>query len=265
MQILHIAGYKFITLTNLEALREKMLEQCTLLHLNGTILLSLEGINISLAGDIESINAFKGFLGSEQLFADMTFRESLAENIPFKRLKVKIKPEIITFKQENICPATKRSPAISPKEMKQWLDEKRDITLLDTRNDYEVRFGTFDHAMHLGIDDFSDLVKLTTQIPRDKPIVMFCTGGIRCEKAALYLEKEGYSDVYQLEGGILNYFNDVGGEHYHGDCFVFDERIALDPSLKASGTTQCTACNGPIPPHGSCNTCSDSSHLSRNL
>lgn len=238
MQILNIAGYKFIKLTNLDMLRDKLLEQCLDVELSGTILLSPEGINLSLAGRIANMSAFKTNLKTQPVFADMTFRESYSENIPFKRLKVKIKNEIITFRQDQIRPETRRAPAISPQEMKQWLDENRDITILDTRNDYEVRFGTFKNAMHLAIDDFCDLAKESPKIPRNKPIVMFCTGGVRCEKASLYLLDEGYSDVFQLEGGILNYFKEVGGEHYDGECFVFDERIALDPTLKSTGTTQ---------------------------
>jgi UPF0176 protein len=264
MQILNIAGYKFIALANLEALRERLWEQCMTLNLKGTILLSPEGINISLAGEANLIIAFIHFINASDSFNDLTFRESFSEIIPFKRLKIKIKQEIITFKQSHITPQAKRAPAISPSEMKQWLDEHRDMTILDTRNDYEVQFGTFKNAMHLAIEDFCDLAKESPKIPRNKPIVMFCTGGIRCEKAALYLQSEGYSDVFQLEGGILNYFNDIGGEHYDGECFVFDERISLAPTLKATGTTQCTSCNGPIF-SATCKKCSESSNLSRNL
>ncbi len=265
MQTLNIAGYKFITLANLEVLRERLLEQCLSFELKGTILLSSEGINISLAGQIPSISAFKNHLKTLPAFADMTFRESYSDHIPFKRLKVKTKAEIITFRQNQIHPETRRSPAILPKELKQWLDDNRDITILDTRNDYEVRFGTFKNAMHLAIADFCDLAKASATIPRNKPIVMFCTGGVRCEKAGLYLEEQGYSNVFQLEGGILHYFHEVGGEHYEGECFVFDERIALDSTLKTTGTTQCTSCNGPIPAYGACTTCSESTHQSRNL
>lgn len=265
MQTLNIAGYKFITLTDPEALRERLLELCLAFELKGTILLSPEGINISLAGQIHSISAFKNHLKTLPSFADMTFRESYSDQIPFKRLKVKVKKEIITFRQDQIHPETRRAPAILPKEFKQWLDENRDITILDTRNDYEVRFGTFKNAMHLAIDDFCDLAKESAKIPRNKPIVMFCTGGVRCEKAGLYLEEQGHEDVFQLEGGILNYFHEVGGEHYEGECFVFDERIALDPTLKTTGTRQCTSCNGPIPVYGACTTCSESTNLSRNI
>lgn len=264
MQILNIAGYQFSALKELEALCVQLLEQCQTLELRGTILLSPEGINLSLAGLVANISKFKTHLLAKPLFANMTFRESYSETIPFKRLKVKCKKEIITFRQDQIRPEIKRAPAISPHEMKQWLDEQRDITVLDTRNDYEIRFGAFKNAMHLAIDDFCELAAESARIPRDKPIVMYCTGGVRCEKAGLYLLEQGYSNVFQLEGGILNYFNEIGGAHYEGECFVFDERIALDSTLKSTGTQQCVTCHGPVAHHSTCPICT-SSTISRNL
>lgn len=248
MQILNIAGYKFISLLEIASLQQRILEQCQALLLKGTILLSHEGINISLAGTTHHIQSFQAFLKNDSRFMDMTFHESYSEEQPFKRLNVKLKNEIITLRQPGVNPAaTNRAPEISPAEFKQWLDEKRDITLLDTRNDYEVRFGTFKGAVNLQIADFGELPNAIEHIDRDKPIVMFCTGGIRCEKAALYMLNQGYSNVHQLDGGILGYFRKVGGAHYEGECFVFDERIAVDSHLQHTGTTQCTVCQGPVP------------------
>jgi UPF0176 protein len=149
------------------------------------------------------------------------------------------------MKNPAVKPEVTRAPAIAPNILKQWLDEKRDITLLDTRNDYEVRFGTFKKATHLAINDFSDFPKAATALTADKPVVMFCTGGIRCEKAALELLHAGFPEVYQLEGGILNYFQETDGAHYEGECFVFDERVALDTNLQVTGTLQCVVCEGP--------------------
>lgn len=269
MDILNIAGYKFINLNELEQWREKLLELCSAHELCGTILLSHEGMNITLAGKPSQVNLFKNTINL--FFPDMTFKESFSDFIPFKKLKVKIKPEIITFRQDQLQLESRRAPTVTPTELKQWLDEKRDLTLLDTRNDYEVRFGTFKNAIHLAIDDFCELANKSKEIPRDKPIVMYCTGGIRCEKAGLYLMDEGFTNVYQLEGGILNYFNQVGSEHYDGECFVFDERISLDPSLKMTGTKQCTSCMGPIPVAYPtmqdilCSACNVSSDQPRNL
>lgn len=247
MQILNIAGYKFIQLDDLESLRTLLLAQCERLGLLGTILLSPEGINISLAGSRESINEFKTMLADDTRFATMRFHHTFSAQQPFQILKVKIKHEIITMRQDNVAPIDdKRAPHLSPAELKQWLDENRDITLLDTRNDYEFRFGTFTGAINLHLHNFGELPAAVASLNRKKPVVMFCTGGIRCEKAALYMQNAGFSEVYQLDGGILGYFAEVGGAHYRGECFVFDERVALDAYLKYNGTQQCKTCQGPI-------------------
>ncbi len=232
MQILNIAGYKFTTLDNLSELRISLLNKCEELTLKGTILLSPEGINITLAGTLTDVNAFKAQLTANSSFSDMTFRESYSTNQPFKRLKVKLKKEIITFRQPEICPETQRAPAVSPQQFKQWLDQGRELTILDTRNDYEIEFGTFANATKLHIQDFCEFPQAAENLPTDKPVVMFCTGGVRCEKAGVHLLNKGFSEVYQLDGGILNYFAIEGGAHYEGACFVFDERIALDPNLQ---------------------------------
>lgn len=232
MQILNIAGYKFITLENLPELRIVLLNKCKELSLKGTILLSPEGINISLAGELANISAFKTYLWADSNFNDITFRESYSTMPPFKRLKVKLKKEIITLRRPEICPEIERAPAISPQQFKQWLDEGRKLTILDTRNTYEVEFGTFEGATKLNIEDFCEFPKAVENLDADKPVVMFCTGGVRCEKAGIHLLNKGFSEVYQLDGGILNYFALMGGAHYDGACFVFDERVALKPDLQ---------------------------------
>ncbi|MHB1949366.1 MAG: sulfurtransferase [Gammaproteobacteria bacterium] len=247
MQIQNIAGYKFISLGELTQLGPLIQAKCDELALKGTILLSPEGINLSLAGTHKSIDLFKDFLQQDERFRDITFRESFSSSIPFERMKVKIKKEIITMRREEVCPEHERAPSLSPTEFKQWLDEGRDITILDTRNDYEVRFGTFKKAVNLHIDDFCEFPqKAEESVSRDKPVVMFCTGGIRCEKAAIHLQNAGFPEVYQLQGGILNYFAEVGGAYYDGECFVFDQRVALDANLQTAGTRQCTQCQGPV-------------------
>lgn len=247
MQIHNIAGYKFIFLTELPALRGQLLELCQELALKGTVLLSSEGININLAGLSESIVTFKKYVQKDPRFQDMTFRDSYSDSHPFRYMKVKIKKEIITLRVDEVRPEQNaRPPHVTPEEFKRWLEEGRDITVLDTRNDYEIRFGTFRKAVNLNIHDFSEFPQATESIPREKPIVMFCTGGIRCEKAALHLINAGFPEIYQLDGGILNYFAKVGGDHYEGECFVFDQRIALDPDLKTTGTLQCVSCEGPM-------------------
>ncbi len=233
MKISLIAGYKFIELHDLTAWRDYFLEVCHAHFLKGTILLSHEGINLNIAGFEQEINAFKKILDEQTLFANIAFHETFSSTLPFKRLKIKIKKEIITFRQTAVDVGHQRAPSLSPEQFKQWLDEKRDITILDTRNDYEVELGTFKGAVNLHLQDFTSFSVASAQLPHNKPIVMFCTGGIRCEKAALYLLNQGYPEVYQLDGGILGYFAKIGGEHYDGTCFVFDERVALDSALKA--------------------------------
>jgi UPF0176 protein len=246
MTIINIAGYQFLALTELSRLRQTFIEKCEALALKGTILLSEEGININLAGKPKDIALWKQFLREDSRFAQLSFRESCSTYQPYKFMRIKIKKEIITMGKPEIQPGKKRAPAVSPHEFKQWLDQGRDITVLDTRNEYEVRFGTFEKATHFHLQDFSEFPKASENLNKDKPVVMFCTGGIRCEKAGLHLLNAGFPEVYQLEGGILNYFKEVGGAHYQGECFVFDQRVALDATLQESGTVQCTNCNGPV-------------------
>lgn len=271
MTLLNIAGYKFVELKELDALRDSFLAKCTELNLKGTILLSLEGINMSLAGAPVDIRDFQVYLRDDARFADMTFHETFASAQLFQRLKVKIKNEIITLRQPQANPTVDRAPDVDPLVFKQWLDEKRDIVVLDTRNDYEVRFGTFENAVNLNINDFGEFPEAVADLPKDKPIVMFCTGGIRCEKAALYMLNEGYDNVYQLDGGILGYFAKAGAAHYNGECFVFDERVSVDAALQPTGAIQCKHCHGPVSvqqqklptyiPGISCHACADSQEL----
>lgn len=236
MKILNIAGYKFTPLNELDLLREALMAQCQ--PLKGTILLSHEGININLAGFQDDICTLLTFLKNDARFSDMPFHETYSTYQPFQRLKIKLKKEIITMRQPEANPTVARAPSISPAELKKWLDENRDITLLDTRNDYEMELGTFKGAMNLHLKDFGELASAIDEIDKNKPIVMFCTGGIRCEKAALYMLNQNYTNVYQLDGGILGYFKHVGGAHYNGACFVFDERVSVDSDLNPSKNTQ---------------------------
>jgi UPF0176 protein len=246
MTITHVAGYKFTTLKNLAELQNQFHQECVALNLLGTILLSPEGINIALSGENKNIQLFQSFLKKYHDFSNMQFNESQCSIQPFKRLKVKIKKEIITFRQDNISPDTNPAAHIEPQEFKQWLDEKRDITILDTRNEYEIRFGTFKNAINPGTQHFSEFVNTSEKLKKDKPVVMMCTGGIRCEKAAIYLRDNGFQEVYQLQNGLLNYFKETGGAHFEGECFVFDERVTVDVNLQETQTKQCKICQYPI-------------------
>jgi UPF0176 protein len=230
MQILNIAGYKFITLSELSLLQGFFQENCLAYSLKGTILLSQEGVNINLAGTYLAIEKFKALMQNDARFMSITFHETYSDAQPFQCLKIKIKKEIITLRHPESNPTTDRAPCIQPAVLKQWLDEGREMTLLDTRNDYEIQFGTFQGAVNLNLDHFCELPSSgMDHLDRHKPIVMFCTGGIRCEKAAIYMIKQGFSEVYQLDGGILGYFATNGAAHYSGKCFVFDERVAIGP------------------------------------
>lgn len=248
MPILNIAGYKFISLTHpdLEILQDELRAQCESLALFGTILLSVEGMNINLAGHVQDILSFQVFLKKHVHFSDMTFHETYSTQLPFKRLKVRLKKEIITLKRPEINVTEQRAPSLAPELFKQWLDENRDITVLDTRNDYEVRFGTFRGAVNLQLNDFSEFPTVIENIDKEKPIVMFCTGGIRCEKAALFMLDQGFAEVHQLDGGILGYFAKAGGTHYEGECFLFDERVSVNSNLEHTETLQCCVCQGPV-------------------
>ena len=154
-----------------------------------------------------------------------TPKESPSAEQPFNRMLVKIKKEIIAFGVAGIDPASRPTPKLSARELKQWLDEGRPVTLLDIRNDYEVRMGTFRGARRAGIDHFREFPAAVQQLPaelKQQPVVMFCTGGIRCEKAGPFMEQAGFQNVHQLDGGILKYFEECGGAHYDGECFVFE-------------------------------------------
>ncbi len=250
-QFLNIAAYKFVKLAGLEALREKIYKDLAHSPIQGTVLLAPEGINLMLAADIKTIENIKIYLASYPEFSDLTYKDTYSAQMPFERFKIKIKSEIVSMGLEDIKPAEYTGPTISPEQLKQWLDENKDFTLLDTRNDYEIEIGTFAKAVHYNIHNFRDFAVAADQTPakeREKPVVMFCTGGIRCEKASPLLLKKGFKEVYQLEGGIINYFQKIGGAHYQGDCFVFDFRTAITPECKETGLTQCEQCQCFVTP-----------------
>lgn len=247
--IVNIAAYKFVSLSELDELRSALRKICSELAVRGTILLSREGINLFLAGSRESIDRFLDFVRSYEALADLEVKESLSHEQPFNRMLVKIKREIIAFGVESIDPAKRTSPKLSAAELKAWLDAGRPVRLLDVRNDYEVDLGTFRGAERLDIRHFREFPEASARLPeaaKEEPLVMFCTGGIRCEKAGPMLEQLGFREVYQLDGGILKYFEECGGAHYEGGCFVFDSRVVLDPQLQPTGAVQCFHCQAVL-------------------
>ena len=247
--VTNFAAYRFVEMVGLKELREELVEMCKGMGLKGTILLSKEGVNLFVAGSAEGVDALLGRLREIPGMEDFEGKVSVSEDQPFRRMLVRIKKEIIAFGVEGVEPRRKTSPKLQAKELKQWLDEGRKITLLDTRNDYEVKLGTFKGAVVPDLKTFREFPKAVREMPeemKDETVVMFCTGGIRCEKAGPFMEMEGFKNVYQLDGGILKYFEEVGGDHYDGECFVFDQRVGVDPALKETDTAVCYGCQAPL-------------------
>lgn len=248
MAFVNIAAYKFVQLTEPEALRDALKRRCEELGVLGSIILAPEGINLFVAAERAAIDAFIDYLRHDALFENrfdnIEVKESLSADQPFRRIVVRLKKEIITMKHPTICPGESRAPAIDPQTLKTWLDQGhddngREVVLLDTRNNFEINIGTFKGSVNVDIDAFSDFPEaFQSSIDngkvdfQDKTIVSFCTGGIRCEKVALFLNESKLQNVFQLNGGILRYFEDVGGAHWNGECFVFDRRVALDTDLQ---------------------------------
>lgn len=247
--VVNIAAYKFVPLDDLKELRRRLRKRTVRWGLLGTILISTEGINLFVSGSRAAIDKLLVELHNIPGLEDLPIKESLSDHQPFNRMLVRIKKEIIAFGVDGIAPGERTSPKLAARELKQWLDEGRPVTLLDTRNDYEIKLGTFRNARTLGVDHFRDFPEAVGGLPvemKEQPVVMFCTGGIRCEKAGPFMEREGFQQIFQLDGGILKYFEECGGEHYDGDCFVFDHRVALDPQLQETDAALCFVCQEPL-------------------
>jgi UPF0176 protein len=242
--ILNVSAYKFVPLDDAPALRERVYGQALAAGLKGTVLIASEGINLFLAGEAANLRNFLDALQSDPRLAGLPVKESWSEQMPFKRLLVKVKREIIRMNHPTIQPQAGRAPAVDARTLQRWLDQGHDddgrpVVTLDTRNAFEVDYGTFEGAIDWRIGRFSEFpeaVQAHRQALEGKTVVSFCTGGIRCEKAAIYLREAGVQNVWQLEGGVLRYFEETGGAHWQGRCFVFDEREALDASLQPART-----------------------------
>jgi UPF0176 protein len=237
--VVNISAYKFVSLDALPSLRQHVEDICRCHSLLGTVLIATEGINLFLAGARAGIDAIVAGLRADARFADLEAKEALSTSMPFRRLRVKLKAEIITMKRPAIRPQLQRAPAISPATLKRWLDQGHDdigraLVMLDTRNAFEANYGRFERCVDFRIAKFSDFpaaVEAGSDGLHGKTVVTYCTGGIRCEKAAIVMREAGIDNVYQLDGGILKYFEEIGGAHWQGRCFVFDEREALEPPL----------------------------------
>lgn len=245
----NISCYQFARLSDLPSLKTELLAACKQRNLKGTILLAPEGINLFLAGPRQAVDEVVALIRAIPGLENLVPKYSQSDHQPFSRMLVRLKKEIIAFGVDGIDPAARTSPKLKATELKQWLDAGKPVTLLDTRNDYEVKLGTFRGAVPAGIDSFRDFPQAVARLPEElkrQPVVMFCTGGIRCEKAGPFMEREGFEEIYQLDGGILKYFEEVGGDHYDGECFVFDQRVGVDPALRESASAQCHHCQTPL-------------------
>ena len=246
----NIAGYRFVDLPDRDNLRAPFREKCTSLGLKGTILLSPNGINFFLAGTQESINDYVSFLEEDSRLTGIPMHITYSEYQPFRRMLVRLKKEIISLGMDEIRPVENEGNYINPSQFKTWLDEGKEVIVLDTRNDYELRVGSFENSIDLDIKSFREFPEAVKRLDYDKstPVVMFCTGGIRCEKASMVMESQGWDEVYQIRGGVIGYFKEVGGAHWKGDCFVFDQRVSLDTELMESDHQMCFKCREPLSP-----------------
>ena len=238
-EVLNIAAYHFADIVEPAALREQLRARCEAAGLKGSVLVAPEGLNLFLAGAEDAVESVLDFVRAQRGFSDLRVKRSWSVHVPFARLKVKLKKEIIAFGHDECVPRSRRAAAVSPAQLREWIargsdDSGRRLVLVDTRNREELAFGHFEGALLLPIDNFTDLTAalapLKTELG-DATVVSYCTGGIRCEKAALWMQDAGFANVYQLDGGILDYFEQVGGEGWQGECFVFDARVALKPDL----------------------------------
>jgi len=255
MTYLNLSGYRFVALDDLPSLQADMQLALKEAGVLGTVLLAEEGINVALSAPADAVARARHWFDQDSRFAGLWLKESWSEIPAFTKLKVRIRPEIISFDRgvTDALNGRDKAPALPPATLKAWLDEGRDVVLLDTRNNYEVHSGTFKNAVSVNISNFRDFPRAIAEsvaageLSKNVPVVTFCTGGIRCEKAAPFLAEAGINEVYQIEGGILNWFEQCGGAHWQGDCFVFDDRVEITPDLVVTGSQLCRRCHRAVP------------------
>ena len=249
-QTIVCALYKFVTLENYKEMRQPLLDVMLNNHIKGTLILAHEGINGTISGPRKGIDNLLTYINADSRLCPVSTKESLHDEAPFYRTKVKLKKEIVTMGVQGIDPLRTVGSYVKPSDWNALIADP-DVTVIDTRNDYEIEIGTFKHAVDPKTDSFREFpqyVKDNLDPAKHKKVAMFCTGGIRCEKSTAYLKEQGSDEVYHLEGGILQYLEDVPKEEslWEGDCFVFDNRVAVNHDLEKSIYDQCYACRLPI-------------------
>lgn len=246
------ALYKFAALPQFKDIQQPLKDLCEAGGVKGTLLLAEEGINGTIAGSRASIDAVKSFITSIPGLADLEYKESPAEEMPFYRLKIRLKKEIVTLGVPGISPLKKVGTYVAPKDWNDLISDP-DVVIIDTRNDYEVTMGTFKGAIDpktKTFRSFPEFVEENFDPAKHKKVAMFCTGGIRCEKASSYMLEQGFEEVYHLKGGILKYLEEVAEEEslWEGECFVFDERVGIKHNLELGNFELCRSCRHPLTP-----------------
>lgn len=244
------ALYKFVSLDDHQSFQTALKEQCVSHNIIGTLLLAQEGINGTIAGSDADIEAILKYLRSDPRLADLEVKLSYASSQPFYRLKVRVKKEIVTMGIEDVDPNKVVGTYIEPQSWNSLISDP-DVVLIDTRNDYESCVGSFKGAVHpntRNFRDFPEWLSKQAHINKKTKVAMFCTGGIRCEKATSYMKEQGYEEVYHLKGGILKYLEEVPKQQslWEGSCFVFDQRVGVEHALEESELSLCYACGFPV-------------------
>ncbi|MFN6971822.1 MAG: rhodanese-related sulfurtransferase [Rheinheimera sp.] len=246
------ALYKFVSLPDYETLRDKLYQHMVLNKVKGTLLLAAEGINGTVCGSREGVDALTAWLAADGRFDGLSYKESFAAEPAFYRTKVKLKKEIVTMGVEGINPAHIVGTYVKGDEWNQLISDPQTI-VIDTRNDYEVAIGTFKNAINPNTTSFREFPQWAADnldLTKHKKVAMFCTGGIRCEKSTAYLKEQGFAEVFHLDGGILKYLEEVpeADSLWQGECFVFDQRVAVKHGLAQGSYDQCYACRMPLSP-----------------
>ncbi|MEP4891784.1 MAG: rhodanese-related sulfurtransferase [Aliiglaciecola sp.] len=244
------AMYKFVALENYKEMRQPLLDVLENHNIKGTLLLASEGINGTVSGTREAIDSLVAYLNSDPRINPISCKESLDDVQPFYRTKVKLKKEIVTMGVEGIDPQKTVGTYVKPADWNELISDP-EVLLIDTRNDYEIEIGTFENAVNPKTDSFREFPQYVAENldpKKHKKVAMFCTGGIRCEKSTAFMKEQGFDEVYHLEGGILKYLEEVPEQNtmWKGDCFVFDNRVAVDHKLQKSHYEACYACRLPI-------------------